>query len=296
MTAPKNPKRNHHHVWQAYLKPWTTDNQVWCLIDQNVSRKRTKVVAVDRDFYQLHRLTSDDFSLLKTFIAAGSPGSRRTNQQLLDMLMTPYRLVENTLNLSPAAQAAVDRYSYEILEDYHSKIENSFAPLLAKARQGDMSFYSDESCVRFINYICTQFMRTKGIKEKFFKKMEETGGPDFSRVWNILIHMFATNIGAGLYVERHKRVLQLLENTSDVPFITGDQPIVNLESVAGQAPERLSLYYPISPRMALVWGEVDEPPMKTSVSAVDAQNFNAKVKNASYLELFGDSREALLKV
>lgn len=210
--------------------------------------------------------------------------------------MTPYRLFEKTHGLSLAAQVALEKYSYEILEDYHSKIENSFAPLLEKARQGDMSFYSDENCVPFVRYICTQFMRTKGTKEKFLKKMGETGGPDYSRVWNILIHMFATNIGAGLYAERHKRVLQLLDNSSDVPFITGDQPIVNLKSVPGQAPERLSLYYPISPTKALVWGDVDELPMKNFVSAVDAQNFNAKVKNAAYLELFGDSSEALLNV
>jgi len=293
MTAPKNPKRNHHHVWQAYLKPWTTNKEIWCLSEGEVALKRTKFIAVDRDFYKLHQLTPTDLTLLKLFISQGNKYSQETNQQLLYLITSPYEVVKHIPNLRPAAKIILEKYSFEVLEDYHSQIENSFAPLLEKARQGDLSFYTDEKCISFINYICTQYMRTKGVKERTVKKLAEIGAGDFSRIWNIMIHMFATNIGTGLYSERHKRILQLLENKSSVPFITGDQPIINLKSKNGQSPDQLSFYYPISPKLAIFLSDIDEPPMNPKIDEYEATELNKKIKDASYLQVFGDSKESL---
>jgi len=258
-----------------------------------VALKRTKIIAVDRDFYKLHQLTPSDLAILKLFISQGNKYSQETNQQLLDLITSPYKAVEHIPNLKPATKIILERYSFEVLENYHSHIENSFAPLLEKARQGDLSFYTGEKCISFINYICTQYMRTKGIKERTVKKLEEIGAGDFSRIWNIMIHMFATNIGANLYIERHKRILQLLENKSSVPFITGDQPIINLKSKNGQLPDQLSFYYPISPKSAIFLSDMDESPMNPKIDEYEATELNKKIKDASYLQVFGDSKESL---
>jgi hypothetical protein len=123
--------------------------------------------------------------------------------------------------------------------------------------------------------------------------VKEIGAGDFSRIWNIMIHMFATNIGASLYIERHKRILQLLENKSSVPFITGDQPIINLKSKNGQSPDQLSFYYPISPKLAIFLSDMDDPPMNPIIGEYEATELNKKIKDASYLQVFGDSKESL---
>jgi hypothetical protein len=41
-------------------------------------------------------------------------------------------------------------------------------------------------------------------------------------------YLFALNIGFSLYMERRRRKLVFIENRTDVPFITGDQPVTNL--------------------------------------------------------------------
>lgn len=53
--------------------------------------------------------------------------------------------------------------------------------------------------------------------------------PHLSRVWNIIIHMFATNVGSSLYLERKRRALIIVNNRTDIPFVTGDQPAINLK-------------------------------------------------------------------
>ena len=83
-------------------------------------------------------------------------------------------------------------------------------------------------------------------------------GVDVSRIWDILALIFGFNIGCGLFLERKKRRLIAVRNDTDVPFITGDQPVMNLHGTGEMPPEILSLYYPISPRLAVYLGEPDE--------------------------------------
>jgi hypothetical protein len=51
---------------------------------------------------------------------------------------------------------------------------------------------------------------------------------DVSRIADIMCHMSASNVGMSLFCEREKRQLVVVENTTSLAFITGDQPIVNL--------------------------------------------------------------------
>jgi hypothetical protein len=63
--------------------------------------------------------------------------------------------------------AALDDYASNVLEDYHASIEASFIPTLERAWNGDEGFYTDDQeCIPFLNYLSTQYMRTRGIKER----------------------------------------------------------------------------------------------------------------------------------
>ena len=59
-------------------------------------------------------------------------------------------------------------------------------------------------------------------------------------------------IADSLYEERGKHRLVLLNNQTGIPFVTGDQPIINLHATFGKVPpESLEFYYPISPTRAM---------------------------------------------
>jgi hypothetical protein len=115
----------------------------------------------------------------------------------------------------------LDDYASNVLEDYHASIEASFIPSLESALNGDISFYNDGRCIPFLNYLCTQYLRTKGIKDRSIELCNTDKSADLSRVWNVMIHMLATNIGASLFLERGRRKLVLVRNGTVVPFITG---------------------------------------------------------------------------
>jgi hypothetical protein len=76
MTAHQKPKRRHHHVWQRYLKSWTTNRAIWCLQNGRIFSTGTLNIAVEKDFYKLHKLTREDIALIKMLFDKGHPLQR----------------------------------------------------------------------------------------------------------------------------------------------------------------------------------------------------------------------------
>ncbi|MHC2435316.1 DUF4238 domain-containing protein [Bradyrhizobium sp. USDA 4451] len=296
-------KRRQHHVWQHYLKSWTVDGQIYCLRDGMIFATGTNSVAVDRDFYKLHKLIDDDLALIKMLaIDAGHPLAKRHHENLLVNLAGPARFLEENrhwLNNVEKIEELLDVHQTNALEDYHSGVENRFLPLLDMILAGDLSFYeSDAQCITFLHFISMQTMRTKGVKERTIDRVKLHDGKDLTRIWDIMSAMFAFNIGMTLYLERKQRKLIMLDNNTDVPLITGDQPIINLHGDGVRPPTELSFYYPVSPRSALLLPEVDEEPAFSSPSLTAAQvgDLNREMRRASHSQLFGQTRESLLLV
>ena len=135
-------------------------------------------------------------------------------------------------------------------------------------------------------------MRTRGIKERTLQL-----SPFLERVWNVMIHITATNIGGSLYVERRRRKLVIVENRSEVPFVTGDQPAINLKGARPVPTDRLSIYYPIAPTAALLMADVDEDPLfpATGPTAKKATELNRMVVRAAHKQVFARSEACLAR-
>ncbi|MGL3104907.1 hypothetical protein [Bradyrhizobium sp. BR 1432] len=70
--------------------------------------------------------------------------------------------------------------------------------------------------------------------------------------------VFGFNIGMSLFRERKQRRLILIDNNTDVPFITGDQPIISMRGDGIRPPTELCFYYPVSTRSALLLPQANE--------------------------------------
>jgi hypothetical protein len=104
MNAPQNPKRRHHHVWQNYLTPWTNGGVLYCLQGGRIFPTGTRVIAVEKDFYKLDRLTDQDVALIKLTFGQGRPSAVRAHAALLNKLMMPFQIAEQ-LKDSPPSRA-----------------------------------------------------------------------------------------------------------------------------------------------------------------------------------------------
>jgi hypothetical protein len=136
--------------------------------------------------------------------------------------------------LASALDDLIDTFRTNALEDMHMWIERSFFPLLKRALNKDISFYSEERSRRtLLDFLASQHMRTKGYQERTIEVLEQKDGLDASRVWGIKSHMIAVEIALSIYREKKARQLVQVENATNVAFVTGDQPLINLHGGDG---------------------------------------------------------------
>jgi hypothetical protein len=99
-------------------------------------------------------------------------------------------------------------------------------------------------------FISLQFSRTLKLRNGLQNMPAYVPGHDPSKTADILSQIFATNLGAALFRERKSYAIVFLENLTPTPFISGDQPVVNM--LNPKETEDVELYYPVSPGLAIL--------------------------------------------
>lgn len=297
-------KSRQHHVWQQYLRSWAKGGMVYCLQGDRVFPTGTSVLGITTDFYKLQPLTDEDLRLIDFLLALDKvhPIARKHHEMVLQNVLAPMTFVRKNrdkLNNLPMIDDLVDIYNTNAVDDQHTAIESAFVPLLARSLSGDVSWYEDDQdCIRFCNFIGAQHMRTRGVKEQTIFRMKERMGMDISRIWDVLSLIYSCNVGCSLFLERKRRTLLVVRNDTALPFITGDQPVINLHGDGETPPESLSFYYPISPRLALYFGEPEEV-TDVPVGVMTAESvarLNLKMARASHSQIYAETREPLTMI
>jgi hypothetical protein len=297
-------KSHQHHVWQEYLRAWSVEGAVYCLQNNRVFQTGTPVLGMKTDFYKLHPLEQQDLDLLLFLLDLDKahPIARQHHEMVLTNILGPTLFVrQNRDKIRNMAEvdAHLDVYNTNTVDNQHTIIESFFVPLLARSLDGDFSWYEDDAdCIVFCNFVAAQHMRTRAVKERTIERLNTRLGLDVSRIWDIIALINAFTLGCNLFLERKKRRLIVIRNDTSVPFITADQPVTNLLATGESAPEKLSLYYPISPRLALHLGEPDEPievPLET-MTAPAAAFLNRRIAGASLTQVYAQTADPLILV
>jgi hypothetical protein len=113
-----------------------------------------------------------------------------------------------------------------------------------------------------------------------------------------MIHMLAVNVGGNLLVDRARFRIVLLQNETAVPFITGDQPVINIHEHCDErgTPREVEWYMPLSPKMAMLYVLAEHAPKghRSAISQAEVEGYNARMAEHSHDQLYGNSEESLL--
>jgi hypothetical protein len=141
-------------------------------------------------------------------------------------------------------------------EDMHGRTESKAIPYIQSILKKDIRFFeTDLGYMEFIYFLCIQYLRTNRMKCAVLKRLRHLQTVNIEKVWNILTHIFATNMAWSFYAERESYRAILLKNQSQKELITGDQPVINTYAVGSpdtEPPKEVEFYYPVSPKLALL--------------------------------------------
>jgi hypothetical protein len=298
-------KRKHHDVWRYYLKPWTTDGSIFCLRAGKVFPSGLMGVANRRDFYKMERLSKEEVAAVKRIAVEPLPPHLQViHQRWLDIFDIPFRaadVVQASGTATSEVMKAIDALKNNIEEELHARIESGAINNLNALRNKDATFFDNDytnDSIDFLHFICIQHLRTAKMQHALLEAAVDLGGLRLDRMWKVLRHLFAWNVAGFIYSERAHWRLIFLDNASDNPFVTGDQPIVNTYAV-GQPldyePTLLEFYYPVSPRVAVLLSRRSDVPNGTCLmlSVEEVDRYNCAIVQSSYEQVYASSAEIL---
>lgn len=291
-----------HYVARFYLKPWSEKGKLYCLNlkARRVLHRGLRAVANEKLFYRLHALTPEEHELIERALIEPCPEPLKEIQRnFLTLLSLPAQLRKHTDNENLGSEFTVplDDMIVNAAEKYHSGIETCLKPFVVSMLAGEVEFYSDKKqAAEFLYAICVQFTRTKRAREAALSKIgTKYKDCDPERLWSVSSHIVAASVGQSLYVEREQFRLVVVDNPTDTPLITSDQPIINLHATAtGKIPDKLEFFYPLSPRKAMLLVEnSNQTQVESSLSTFAVNNYNVLMLRNSYEQVFSNSADYL---
>jgi hypothetical protein len=253
-------------------------------------------VGQEKDFYRIREMSPEDVAFLRNFCSIQPPELREINLNWIGLFNRIFELKHAMLVAGADVASltrAMDTAEIQVEESFQGAIEQNGAGCLDALLKGDVSFYRHiEERWPFIQYLCTQYTRTKAMKERALLKEYRLAVRDPEVIWNAMAHIIATSLGASLV--RGQFQLYLLRNNTSVPLITGDQPVINVHATdlkPGEAVQDLAFYYPLSPSLAVL--VATDPPDDSEMTEADAAGYNLRMARHAHEQIYAASREAL---
>jgi hypothetical protein len=292
-----------HYVPRSYLRAWAKRDKLYCLQSGDVRWDNIRNLAAENYFYKLRELSREDVEFLRKFVSDSPAGLKGSHERLINAFTLPHRAkrkLETLGHANPQYMIEIDQMIVELNEGLHTSIENDFRQYLKAMMSGSLDFLENtKDAAAFYGGLTLQYTRTNHIK-----KMRLVMDPErfelYKRLANLLIHIIATNAGWSLFADRKSYTARLLDNATTVPFITADQPVINIAASPKETtpPARFDLYYPVSPTKALilVGPSSDLLPRDSSVSEEAVEMYNVRMAAHSYRQVFSDSQDTLARV
>ncbi|RYF38984.1 MAG: DUF4238 domain-containing protein, partial [Cytophagaceae bacterium] len=233
-------KKKHHHVWADYLRRWSHDGvKVFHTTQKrNIINESVRGVAMEPHFYRLTSLSDFDVSVILTWSGRADSELQKLHRSYLSDFLRfqkSQQIYQASGRSDPTVERSIKALESKLIENLHSAHEREVSPIMRALAEGQLSvLYENKSILDFTSFLGHQITRTKTFKDKVFANPDESvpGMKEFSasmkNSWWFLSYMLGMNLGRELYLFRNRYTHTLLHNDSAVPFITSDQPVINV--------------------------------------------------------------------
>ncbi|MCL2798222.1 MAG: DUF4238 domain-containing protein [Firmicutes bacterium] len=325
-------KKEQHYIPQKYLKAWNNPSIFW-LHNGKIESRNVKSIAREKYFYEFKPCTQAEIEFVKaiyvddakikaikefaedwlkfcTTISNYNYFYIILNDRLTEMIKVHGDIggfnVKQTLS---ETAKEIKKFNANTIEDEYSELENEAEiRVLSKLRRGDAGVLEDKKLKWLLHrYIWSQFFRTNNIKELILPTLRESGKNlleqfpeakpiNMDLIYMLLIPIFAFNAA---YMKSGNATYLLINNTS-LPFITGDQPVINLayeeRDERGFVKDVEDIYFPISPRYAIIIATKDINKLfsnTNNLSLEEVKKLNDTIAKLSFEQLYASSKEVL---
>ena len=290
--------RRQHYVRKKYLLSWTGSNgQLWASRGDKVFPASPDNVLHERDFYRLETLNEEEKRLLHLFMG-NNEVLTKLNQGWLEENQAICMLLQLLAGSSEDARMLLIQCGEEMQSMFERGAEMQCNALLA----GNIDFWEDEEQkTNFLLYLCQQLFRSKNMRDRMInlvnKASKETRIQNVSgeRVWKVLQYILMTNLAYNLGVLNSFKLI-LLENSTELKLITGDQPVVNLcvDLKENGEPKTLIMYYPLSPTRAIVLTEAaPKSGIRYNLKEEEVDLLNRRIADETEFSLVANSEELI---
>lgn len=303
-------KVKHHYVWAHYLKKWSLDGlnvHYTTQKNNNIVCDRITGVAMEKNFYQVKHFTKEQVRGFKMLSSLATEELQKQHNMYLNdfLLMQTLDLKYQRSGIKDdKAEQMIKAWKGNTIENLHSSHENDARPIIDALEKQDLTILDDEqNILNFLLFIGQQITRTKNFKNTVPQEPSESDIFDtlFKDCWWFVSYILGTNIGSSLYSMREQDTHCLLINNTGTPFITSDQPVINVhqnftDGIKLVSDEHRDFYYPISPSVAYMINKSNRFKRgKVEVSIDVVEEMNIKMSKRANIHIFSNSDESLKK-
>lgn len=299
-------KIQQHYVWEHYLRAWCFNGkQIYCY---RVHDKKTFAVnpdktAKEREFYKIKELSEKEEKVIyEAFIKSNNKLAEAMNLGWLNSYTKIFRFKKHLESKGITNQEIENEIATLIInleEDHHTRLEQKALPIIESLSIGDTSILRNEdSLMDFCLFLCTQYYRTKKIKNAVIQNVQPIGlqlDVDFKNMWNVVSFIFSTNSSYALLIKKNFKWTLLINEKNT--FITSDQPVINVEGKysTNTVTEKLEFYYPISPNKALLISDINyiNEGEIVEINEFEAKKYNTLMLNTCEEQIYFNDKDLL---